>query len=172
MRREVEQDGGIYDPVQNAWTALPTAGAPSARECQAAVWTGSDMIIWGGDASGYFGDGARYNPGSNVWVNLATNNAPQARTGLLRTLPSVWTGSEMIVWGGWNGGYLNTGGRYNPSADAWTAVQMNGAPPVRQGNAGVWTGNNLLIWGGEGGPVYNDTWSYTPGKLMYLYLKP
>ena len=31
----------------------------------------------------------------------------------------------MIVWGGYNGsiGWLNTGGRYNPSTDSWTANQ-------------------------------------------------
>jgi hypothetical protein len=26
---------------------------------------------------------------------------------------AVWTGSEMIRWGGDNGGFLNTGGRYS-----------------------------------------------------------
>jgi hypothetical protein len=28
---------------------------------------------------------------------------------------AVWTGTQMIVWGGWNGtDVLNTGGRYTP----------------------------------------------------------
>jgi hypothetical protein len=42
----------------------------------------------------------------------------------------VWTGSEMIVWGGQgNGGiYLNTGGRFNPSTDSWTATTTTNAP--------------------------------------------
>ena len=32
---------------------------------------------------------------------------------------SVWTGSEMIVWGGFNGaGALATGGRYVPATGA------------------------------------------------------
>jgi hypothetical protein len=31
---------------------------------------------------------------------------------------AVWTGSEMIVWGGATDG-LNTGGRYNPVTDTW-----------------------------------------------------
>ncbi|MDP9186205.1 MAG: hypothetical protein M3O72_02460, partial [Verrucomicrobiota bacterium] len=30
---------------------------------------------------------------------------------------AVWTGTEMIVWGGYGSGYLNTGGRYNPTTD-------------------------------------------------------
>jgi hypothetical protein len=29
--------------------------------------------------------------------------------------PAIWTGTEMIIWGGISGGfYLNTGGRYTP----------------------------------------------------------
>jgi hypothetical protein len=31
---------------------------------------------------------------------------------------AVWTGSEMIIWGGADGGAaFNTGGRYNPATD-------------------------------------------------------
>ena len=46
---------------------------------------------------------------------------------------AVWTGSEMIVWGGHiaNSPFeTNTGGRYNPGTDSWTttstATQYNG----------------------------------------------
>ena len=41
-------DGGRYNPVANTWTALPTTGAPAARYSHTAVWTGSEMIVWGG----------------------------------------------------------------------------------------------------------------------------
>ena len=36
----------------------------------------------------------------------------------------VWTGAEMIVWGGDVGlaNVLNTGGRYDPATDTWTAI--------------------------------------------------
>ncbi len=35
----------------------------------------------------------------------------------------VWTGREMIIWGGYDGkNYLNTGGRYNPESDTWLPV--------------------------------------------------
>ena len=46
------------------------------------------------------------------------------------THTAVWTGSEMIVWGGFDSGtsYLNTGGRYNPSTDSWTATSTTNAP--------------------------------------------
>ena len=45
---------------------------------------------------------------------------------------AVWTGSEMIVWGGSNGSsYFNTGGRYNPSTDSWIATSTTNAPAAR-----------------------------------------
>src|SRR6516165_291305 len=49
----------------------------------------------------------------DTWTATSTTNAPSART--LHT--AVWTGSEMIVWGGTDGqgNFLNTGGRYDPS---------------------------------------------------------
>jgi hypothetical protein len=34
----------------DVWTATTTAGAPSARDSHTAVWTGTKMIVWGGDA--------------------------------------------------------------------------------------------------------------------------
>src|SRR5207245_604031 len=38
---------------------------------------------------------------------------------------AVWTGTEMIIWGGGFGSPFtptNTGGRYDPSTDAWTTT--------------------------------------------------
>ena len=42
---------------------------------------------------------------------------------------AVWTGTEMVVWGGvtiTGGIHLNTGGRYNPANDTWTPTATNG----------------------------------------------
>src|SRR5258707_2903278 len=36
------------DGVHSPWTATNTVGAPSGREAHTAVWTGSEMIVWGG----------------------------------------------------------------------------------------------------------------------------
>ena len=47
----------------------------------------------------------------------------------------VWTGSEMIVWGGlfFDGSdhYLNSGGKYNPNTNTWTATSTANAPDGR-----------------------------------------
>ena len=40
--------GGRYNRGANSWVATTTTGAPSARYDQTAVWTGSQLIVWGG----------------------------------------------------------------------------------------------------------------------------
>ncbi len=56
------------------------------------------MIIWGGvDFVGFaLSTGGRYNPSNDSWRATSTSNTPLAR--YYHT--AVWTGSEMIVWGG------------------------------------------------------------------------
>ena len=103
--------GGRYNPSTDTWTATSTTNAPEARTEHTAVWTGSEMIVWGGfgTGSGDLNTGGRYNPSTNTWTATSTTNAPDARD----SHTAVWTGSEMIVWGGVNGfGVLNTGGKY------------------------------------------------------------
>jgi hypothetical protein len=54
-------DGGQYDPALDSWTATTTTGAPSVRYYPTAVWTGSRMVVWGGeDNSGYLNDGGQW----------------------------------------------------------------------------------------------------------------
>src|SRR5437879_8199674 len=70
----------------------------------------------------------------DTWTPTSLTNAPAGRT--LHT--AVWTGSEMIVWGGYNNGnYLNSGGRYNPSTDSWTATSTTNAPDSRASHTAV-----------------------------------
>ena len=139
--------GGRYNPSTDSWTATSTNNAPDARASHTAVWTGSEMIVWGGtDDLNSFDTGGSYNPSTDSWTATSTNNAPDARY----SHKTVWTGTEMIVWGGLgsvNIG-LNTGGRYNPSTDSWTATSTNNAPDARASHTAVWTGGEMIVWGG------------------------
>jgi hypothetical protein len=114
------------DCIDDTWVATSTTNAPTARSAPA-VWTGSEMIVWGGydGSSNGSNTGGRYNPSTDSWTATSTTNAPAARI----TLTAVWTGTEMIVWGGHDGiNGLNTGGRYNPGTDSWTATSITNAP--------------------------------------------
>src|SRR5438132_1470530 len=80
---------------------------------------------------------------------------------------AVLAGSEMIVWGGSDGSnQLNTGGRYNPGTDSWTATSTTNAPTARAGHTAVSTGSEMIVWGGEScSPCmdFNTGGRYDPG---------
>ncbi len=70
--------------------------------------------------------GGRYNPITDTWVATSLINAPTKR----QAHTAVWTGTEMIIWGGTNSldgpfTYWNVGGRYNPTTDSWAATAAN-----------------------------------------------
>jgi hypothetical protein len=92
------------------WTVTATASAPSSRSDHTAVWTGSHMLVWGGDtSSGTVNTGGQYDPAANSWSAMTTTGAPTSR----RFHTAVWTGSRMLVWGGLaNEGYVDTGRLY------------------------------------------------------------
>jgi N-acetylneuraminic acid mutarotase len=159
--------GGQYDPALNTWTATTTAGAPSYRHNHTAVWTGSRMIVWGG-FNGidwlWLNDGGQYNPGADSWSATTATGAPSGR----EYHTAVWTGSRMIVWGGYNGTLLNDGGQYDPGTtpgtDSWSVTTTTGAPSVRYGHTAVWTGSRMIVWGGNNASVsLNDGGQYDPG---------
>jgi N-acetylneuraminic acid mutarotase len=139
--------GGRYDPISDSWSGTGGSGVPEPRDSHSAVWTGAEMIVWGGDNGFFFvNTGGRYNPVTGIWTSTSVTNVPNAR----RSNTAVWTGNEMIIWGGYDGtSYLNTGGRYNPSIDGWTATNMADAPTGRLGHTAVWNNNDMIIWGGQ-----------------------
>src|SRR5215472_6849247 len=137
--------GGKYNPVTNSWTDTSTINSPSGRYGHTAVWTGSQMIVWGGGYSGYFNTGAQYNPGADTWMATSTTNAPSART----DHAAVWSGSNMFVWGGFGAsGVTNTGGRYNPDTNSWTGTSGTNDPSARSSHTAVWTSGQMMVWGG------------------------
>jgi Kelch motif len=155
-----QNTGGRYNPTTDSWTATSTTNAPDVRRDHTAVWTGSEMIVWGGDVYPFSNTGGRYNPITDSWTATSTTNAPSARA--LHT--AVWTGSEMIVWGGGD----NTGGRYNPSTDSWTATSTTNAPTGRGGHAAVWTDSEMIVWGGYNGSYLNTGGRYDPATDSWI----
>src|SRR5258705_4275605 len=74
----------------------------------------------------------------DTWTPTNLTGAPDART----AHTAVWTGSEMIVWGGNNGSdNFNTGGRCNTSTDSWTATSTTNAPAGRLYYTTAWSGS-------------------------------
>ena len=149
-----KNNGGRFDPAADRWLPTALTGAPTPRYRHTAVWTGSEMIIWGGFSGAYnfvtLGDGARYSPATDSWTPVSSVNQPSARV----DHTAVWTGTEMIVWGGFSAlasanAELGTGARYNPGTNTWTPMSMVNAPEARGNHTAVWTGTRMIVWGGQ-----------------------
>ena len=114
------------------------------------------MIIWGGTGSEgtNFNKIGRYDPTTNSWTSLSSTASPVGRYGH----SAVWTGSEMIIWGGYGGSLFNDGSRYNPASNTWTQITAAGAPLAREHHRAVWTGSDMIISGGTAGAtIFSDT---------------
>jgi hypothetical protein len=162
---------GIAPPGYGGkWATPSTTDAPSGRIGYTAVWSGSEMIVWGGDnGTVTFGDGGRYNPTLDSWQPITTTNAPIART----WHTAIWTGSEMIVWGGSNhlgSVFFADGARYNPATDTWTSLPASGLAARVSHNA-VWTGSEMILWGGnDAGTSFSDGARYNPATNSWSYI--
>src|SRR6185436_17215434 len=70
----------------DAWENQSLDDPPDARADHVAVWTGTEMIIWGGkDPTRRFTTGALYNPSTDTWRQMTPMGAPK---------PNVKTGAD------------------------------------------------------------------------------
>src|SRR6266581_5704892 len=147
---EIPED--IPPCTDDTWTATNLTNAPVARYYHTAVWTGNEMIVWGGYNGSDLDSGGRYTPSTDAWTATSMINVPTARD----SHTAVWTGSEMIVFGGFNGSTaLNTGGRYNPATNSWISTALSAL--VRGNHTAVWTGSEMIAWGGTDPVHYLNT---------------
>ncbi len=146
---EPKADGAIYNPATDHWQ-LTSVSPLKPRFGLSAVWTGSNLIVWGGmtkSGKGFvtLGDGASYDPSTNRWELLPP--APLIpRTGHT----AVWTGNSMMIWGGqarFDSGVLADGAEYIPSQRRWRRLPDSPLLP-RASHSAVWTGAEVVIWGG------------------------
>ena len=95
----VYADGLAYNPATNRWRHLPSSGVPRTEHM--AVWTGSQLLVWGGLGSLQGAEttvpthGMAFDPSTNQWSAMPVSPL-KGRTGAV----TVWTGTEMIVFGG------------------------------------------------------------------------
>ncbi|RKH78008.1 hypothetical protein D7Y27_20325 [Corallococcus sp. AB004] len=148
-------DGATYDPASDAWSPpIKSDYAPAPRWGHTALWTGTQMLVWGGKdarAPRVFRDGAIYHAKEDLWTTMNFVKAPPNRY----AHSAVWIDGVMYVWGG-NGGSLfdvamADGSMYGPHGDGWLAMPPEeGSPKARWSHTAVWTGSSMIIWGGTG----------------------
>jgi hypothetical protein len=151
-----------YNPLTDRWRRLPRA--PLSLVTGLVVWTGREVIGWGGGCCGEASNGgAAYDPATGSSRTLAASPlaARQQVTG-------AWTGTELIVAGGAdaNGHAFRGAAAYNPRSDTWRRIAP--LPVPRRGAIAAWTGREVLVVGGRGAAVgfaYNpatDRWRRLP----------
>ena len=87
--KPVTKTGLAYDPVRNRWSRLPPS--PTFTYGFVAVRAGGRVVAWGG----YPAHGAQYVPAAGRWFAL-----PRAPLRGRQFPAAVWTGDELLVWGG------------------------------------------------------------------------
>jgi hypothetical protein len=139
------RDGAAYDPAGDRWQPIPNAPAGVQGTSAAAAWTGSKMLVWVGNAPDGPAVGATYDPARRTWRPIAPSPI-----GPRESFSTVWTGHELIVFGGSSGDGLATpaGAAYDPASDRWRVLP---AAPIaaRLDHAAAWTGREMLVWGGR-----------------------
>ncbi|MBI4704449.1 MAG: hypothetical protein HY744_25380 [Deltaproteobacteria bacterium] len=140
------------------WEAVSAQGAPAPRWGHVSLWTGQQMIVWGGalgpaDDAPATDTGGMYDPATSQWTATSLADAPSPRV----QATAVWTGHAMIVWGGRNGAeLLGTGGIFEPAKNQWTKMPTKGAPSARFRHSATWCGKYdgnalMIVWGGTDG---------------------
>ena len=144
----------MFDASTFAWRTGSMNMALFAGWYSSATWTGTEVIIWGGEDNNNLAttaDAGAYNVNMDSWRAISRVGAPSPRE---YTKP-VWTGTEMIIWGGGdtrtngtNPPVLGDGYGYNPTTDLWRTISNVGAPSARLNAFYAWAGNAMLVWGG------------------------
>jgi len=137
------EDALVFDAASRTWTRVP-GGPLEARAFAGSAWTGSELLVWGGDdmaqSRNFFSDGAAYDPETRLWSLL-----PEAPI-VGRAPLSVWTGEEFVVWGTAirAGPYLD-GAAYDPTTRSWRVIAD--APIDLTDATAAWTGEEMIVFG-------------------------
>ena len=116
--------GMAYNPATNTWRRLPSTPGPAEtmEGGYTAVWAGRELL------GGGLGLDAAYNPATNRWRPLGEWRGN--RNGVV-----VWTGRQVLTWGGGCCDDYGAGGSaYTPETDSWERLPQApwpaGTPPV------------------------------------------
>jgi Kelch motif len=170
-----QSTSATVDSLPEGWTDLgPLPGDLSSTT----VWTGSEILVWGGGGEDGPGplraDGFRLNP-----ISGETTPVPEAPIAPRANAAAAWTGQELLIWGGWSEGppFLDDGAALDPTTDTWRTLPP--APISPRVPLSAWTGTEWILWGTGvrvddrplDGAAYDpatNTWrSISPGPIEF-----
>jgi hypothetical protein len=136
--------GGAHAPNLTGWRVFD-GGPLTPRSYQVEVWTGRELIVWGGSTglrSAALADGAAFNPKTGTWRRLSVSPLTAREDAI-----GMWTGTRLLVVAGKRDNTaLTDAATYDPAADTWKQL----APMPKRAAAvdprlAVWTGQRLLL---------------------------
>jgi hypothetical protein len=133
-------DGFAYDAVNGTWGSMPAA--PVAALDPQAVWTGREAIFFDvGDENAPI-EAVAFDPENGTWRTVPNAPITEAAGGVY-----VWTGSEIVAWGGGerDDPRGRMGAAYDPATDSWRVIAE--APIGLNHFDRVWTGREVLVLG-------------------------
>ena len=140
------------------WTELPAP--PAWRDGSSIVWTGAELLYWGGTLRGKDGshaasDGFAFDPASQTWSSMPS--APHAG---LRA-DAVWTGTEALFVS--LDQDRTRAQAFDPSTASWRVLPSGPSVP-EYGVSTVWTGDAFVLFGGGpvGAPTNHQAWALDP----------
>jgi hypothetical protein len=153
-----------FDPATDTWRELPPAPGPGGcfEGGDRAVWDGTEVLLWGVTNTAY-------NPATDRWRRL-----PDPPAGAGGPSVVVWTGTQMIGWGGGCcGGASDDGAAYTPRTNSWRLLPPS--PLAARHAMGTWTGTELILAGGAGPEsdpptIYRDAAAYDPDTRTWRRL--
>ena len=157
--------GLAYNPIENTWRTLPDP--PAWPAMPDAVWTGDELIVWGGLSGSSNVDyseravGSSYDPSTNAWAAMPEPlPEPESFEGNLGSQTLIWTGTELVVSTGHLGTGLGTSESlllsYQPDTEVW---QLLGFSPVSGYNTtAMVAGNRLILFDVDGLFVSDPQW--------------
>lgn len=140
-------DAAAYDPVTDRWR--PIAAAPVDALADDAIWTGRVMLVRGILAPADPNDAPTakmlaYEPTSDTWTSYPAPDRSSDTIGVT----SVWTGTELVLWGHPYRRSETFAAAFNPTTGEWR--DLPGGPLSGLfWPAAVWTGTEVIVISSE-----------------------
>lgn len=169
-----------YDPKTDTWETLPNTNAPPGRTEGSAVWTGTEVVWFGGrqfvggcSPFCWYWESYAYSSVTGSWIQKAdparVSGSHFARFGHA----AAWVGGAMIAYGGSNPyTVFSNAEAFDPALNAW--VNLPDAPDARTYAGGAGLGGKAYFWGGqrlvdasEASDVFGDGLVYDPATRAW-----
>lgn len=151
--RGLSGEGSVISPNPRPLSdrAYLDPGPLSARTNHLVTWTGSELLVWGGDnGQEFFTDGAAYDPEADSWRWLPSS---PLESGLRAT--SVWAGDHLVAFN------IDDTAAYYPASDEWRTLG-SGVNPPETADRTMWTGGSVYTWAGDIYRFDEPTWTALP----------